>query len=72
MWNVEVIFPQGHMPVMWNTCMQVHLVTLLISVSSYGVYILKKLSDMCTQNNWHMWHICGICGAYLLLEYIWQ
>ena len=39
--NVAGIFVQGHLPVMWNTCKPVLLVTLLIAVSSYEVYILK-------------------------------
>ena len=40
MCNVAGIFVQGHVPVMWNICIPVILVTLLFAVSSYGVYIL--------------------------------
>ena len=33
-------FVQGHMPVMFNVCISVFMVTLLIVVSSYEAYIL--------------------------------
>ena len=41
--NVAGIFDQGHMPVMWNICIPVLQVTLLIAVHSYEVYILTQL-----------------------------
>ena len=33
--NVVGIFVQGHVPVMWNVCIPVLLITLLIAVISY-------------------------------------
>ena len=44
MCNVVYIFAQGNMPVTWNVCVPVLLVTLLIVVSSYEVYVLGLLS----------------------------
>ena len=38
--TVETIFFQGHMPIMWNLCIFMFLVTLLIVLISYEVYIL--------------------------------
>ena len=40
MCNVSSIFGQGHMALMWNVCTPVFLVTLLIVLSWYEVYIL--------------------------------
>ena len=40
MCNVAGIFVQGHMPVICNVCFPVLLVTLLIILSTYQVYIL--------------------------------
>ena len=38
--NVAGILLQGHMPVMWNVCMSVFMVTLFIALSSYEIDIL--------------------------------
>ena len=38
MCNVAGIFVQRHMPVMWIVCISVLLFTLLIVLSSYGVF----------------------------------
>ena len=40
MYNVACILVQKHMPVMWNVCIPVLLVSLLIVVGSYKAYIL--------------------------------
>ena len=37
----------GHMPIVWNICISVLLVTLLIALSSYELYLLTWLSCMC-------------------------
>ena len=50
----------GQMPVIGNACIPVLVVTLVIAVSSYGVYILTYFSDIHTSANWHIWHICAI------------
>ena len=39
-WNVAGIFVQGHMPVIWNVCMPVDMVTLIIALSSCQVDVL--------------------------------
>ena len=46
MCNVGGIFVQGHMPVMQSVCILVLLVTLLMAVSSYEIYILTELSHV--------------------------
>ena len=40
MYNVACIFVQGHMGVVWNACLPVFVVTLLIALSSYEAYKL--------------------------------
>ena len=40
MCNFVGIFVQGHMPIKENICIEVFVVTLLIKLSSYQVYIL--------------------------------
>ena len=38
--SVAGIFVLEHMPVIWNLCISVLIVTLLIALGSYKVYIL--------------------------------
>ena len=53
---------KGHMQIMCNICMPVLLVTLLIALSSYEVYIWIQvfLISAC--------EVLGICGIYLAFE----
>ena len=48
MCNVAGIFIQGHMPMIWNVCMPVVMVTLFISLSSCKVDILRQVSHIWT------------------------
>ena len=48
MCNAVKIFVQGYMAVMWNACISMLLVTFLIAMSLYKVYIPTKLSHICT------------------------
>ena len=48
MCNVISVFAHGHMPIMYNICMLVFMVTFLIAVSSYEAYILTQLPCICT------------------------
>ena len=65
---VARIFGQWHMPIMWNVCILVFQVTLLIALSSCEVYILTQLSHIFTWTNL----ICGISGAYLFFTHVLQ
>ena len=49
--NVGVIFAQRHMSIKWNVCLPVVVVTSSITLNSYGVYTLTKLSHMCIWTN---------------------
>ena len=60
MCDVGGTFVQGHISIMWNVCISVFLVRLLIAVSSYKAYVLTSLSHMCTWTYWHIWLICCI------------
>ena len=40
MYDVAGIHVEGHMPIMWNVCILVLAVPVLITLSSYEVYIL--------------------------------
>ena len=69
--DVVGMYVQGHMPIMWNVCILVLLVTLLIVLRSYEVHILTYLSDIYTCTSWHMWHLSGIfvVGTYMAIAW---
>ena len=46
LYSVAGIFVQGHMPVLWNACILVHLVILLIALRWYEVYTLIQVSHV--------------------------
>ena len=54
MCNVAGIFVHRHIPIMWNACIPMDLVTLFIAVSLYEVYIWGYLSYL---------HMTGGCGS---------
>ena len=58
--NVAGIFVQGDMPIMWNACTSVLLVTWMIAMSSKEIYTLIQLC-ICTWTNFLMWHLREIC-----------
>ena len=60
----QAYFFQRHMPIMWNVHIPVLLVTLLIAVNTYKLYVLTWMPHICTVTNLHMWHLRGIFGTY--------
>ena len=60
MCDVTGIFVQGYMPITWNVCIPVLVVTLLIALNLYEAYVLSYLSDMCTWPDWYILLICSI------------
>ena len=62
--NVAGLFVQEHMPIMLNACMPVLVVTFMIAVSSYEVYIPKRCLISAHR-------VVGTCGIYVTFwEYI--
>ena len=54
-WNVAGTFDKGHMPIIWIVSIPVFVVTLLMALNLYEVYILTQLSISACD-------IIGICG----------
>ena len=70
MFNVGSIFVKGHMQVMWISYIAMLLVTLLIVVSSYQVYILKYVSHVHEVIGiGDMYHLRGtfVAGSYMVI-----
>ena len=54
------IYVKRHMPIIWNVCIPVSVLTLLIPVSSWGI-----CSDICLISTHDA---IGICGIYVTFE----
>ena len=70
MCDVAGIHVQGHMLIIWNVCIPLLVVTLLIALSSYEVYIVILLSDIFIWTNRHMWNLKEIfVGTYVAIAW---